>query len=430
MRAAFFTLGCKVNQYETAALQQQFSAAGYEIVDADGDADVYVVNSCTVTASGDKKSRQALRRARRKNPAAVVCLCGCFPQAFPDIAKNIPEADIIMGAKDRSRLLAAVEEKLSGGGRVVDISPHVSGEKFEGMSAGKFYSRTRAFLKIEDGCTRFCAYCIIPAARGPVRSKPLDELKGDLESLAASGYREVVLAGINLSCYGRDLSLRLIDAVKLACGIGGISRVRLSSLEPELLSAEDILEMSKLPKLCPHFHLSLQSGCDATLKRMRRQYTTAEYSRIAENLRGAFENAAITTDIMVGFPGETDEEFARSIDFCKKTGFAKAHVFAYSPRGGTAAADMPGQIPELVKRERSKAMIAAANETRAVFLKNQLGKSAEILFESKRPDGYWEGYSKNYTPVLMRSGEDLCGKILNVTPTSVDGEYCIINNAQ
>lgn len=424
LRAAFYTLGCKVNQYETAALQEQFSNAGYEVVEPDELADVYVVNSCTVTDGGDKKSRQALRRMRRQNPAAVVCLCGCFPQAFPAEAGGIPEADVVMGAKRRGMLLGAVHKFLVDGERIVDVSPHGQTEEFEDLRAGRFISRTRAFLKIEDGCRRFCAYCIIPTARGPVRSKPPEEIRTELEALAEQGYREVVLAGVNLSCYGQDIGLRLIDAVRTACAVGGISRVRLSSLEPELLSRSDIAEMAKLEKLCPHFHLSLQSGCDKTLERMRRHYDTAEYRRIVENIRASFENAAITTDIMVGFPGETSGEFNRSLEFCRETGFARTHVFAYSKRPGTAAAEMPEQVQGRTKRERSRIMIEAAGETRADFLKTQVGKPAEILFETKRADGVWEGYSRNYTPVLLESNENLSGRILTVTLKSTDGEYC------
>lgn len=426
MRAAFFTLGCKVNQYETAALERQFAEAGYEIVEADEKADVYVVNSCTVTATGDQKSRQMLRRMRRQNPGAVVCLCGCFPQAFPESAAEIIEADVIMGAKDRSRLLQAVQDYMDSGVRAVEISPHASVEEFEDLSAGSFHSRTRAFLKIEDGCRRFCAYCIIPTARGPVRSKPLADIRKELEVFASRGYTEAVLAGINLSCYGQDLGLGLIDALEAACAVEGIARVRLSSLEPELLTSGDIGRMSKLEKLCPHFHLSLQSGCDATLNRMRRHYDTAEYRRIAGDIRGRFENCALTTDVMVGFPGETEKEFSQSLDFCKSMGFAKTHVFAYSPRKGTAAAVMPDQIPNAVKRERSRLMIDAAEESRAVFLRAQLNIPAETLFETKNAGGFWEGYSRNYTPVLMRSDDDLGGKLLTVTPTAAAGVFCIV----
>ncbi len=433
LRIGFFTLGCKVNQYETAALEQQFAAAGFKIVDASDEAEVYVVNSCTVTSSGDKKSLQTLRKMRRNYPEAVICLTGCFPQAYPDVASEIPEADIIMGAKNRGKLLGAVMDRLNGGERVIDIAEHTVDEKFEKLDSAstsqavKSSSRTRAFMKIEDGCRRFCAYCIIPTARGPVRSKPLDEIKQELEALATEGCTEVVFAGINLSCYGQDLGLRLLDAVKLACSVDGIERVRLSSLEPELLTREDISAMSSLKKLCPQFHLSLQSGCDATLARMRRHYDTAEYSRIVGDLRAAFENCAITTDVMVGFPGETDDEFAQSLEFCKKIGLAKAHVFAYSQRKGTSAASFPDQISTTVKNERSKKIIAALTETRAQFLHTQIGLPTSVLFENSRTaEGFWQGYSLNYTPVLMYSDENMHKKIVRITPTKVVGDACVV----
>lgn len=425
MRAAFFTLGCKVNQYETAALERQFADAGYEIVDSEDTADIYVVNSCTVTSTGDQKSRQTLRRMRRKNPDAVVCLCGCFPQAFPQSAAEIIEADIIMGAKNRTSLLTAVQRFLADGARVIEIASHAQDEQFERLAATNLHARTRAFLKIEDGCRRFCAYCIIPTARGPVRSKPLAEIVSDLEAMAAAGCAEVVLAGINLSCYGQDIGLRLIDAVEAACAVAGVERVRLSSLEPELFTGEDFERMARLEKLCPQFHLSLQSGCDATLARMRRQYDSAGYKRICEDIRARFTNAAITTDIMVGFPGETDGEFAQSLDFCKSMGFAKSHVFAYSQRSGTAAAAMPDQIASAVKRERSRLMIAATDASRAAFLQSQLHIPAEVLFENQNADGFWSGYSKNYTPFLMQSRKDLSGRICTVTPTVVAGDFCL-----
>ena len=424
MKAAFFTLGCKVNQYETAALQRRFAGAGYEISADETGADVYVVNSCTVTASGDRKSLQRLRRLRRLNPKAVLCLCGCYPQAFPEEAKAIAEADVVLGSKNRAFLLEAVERAKSGE-RVVEIPPHAPDEAFEDLSAGKMLARTRAFVKIEDGCNRFCAYCIIPTARGPVRSKPLTALRAELEALAEQRCAEVVLTGVNLSCYGQELGLRLIDAVRLACGVDGIGRVRLSSLEPELLSEGDIAEMARLKKLCPHFHLSLQSGSDATLARMGRMYTAAEYRRIADDLRGNFPGASLTTDIMVGFPGETDAEFAESFAFCREIGFAKMHVFSYSKRPGTVAAELPNQVPEAVKRERSGIMQQAESEMRRAFLQSQLGKKARALFEARGPSGMWEGYTENYTPVLMARYENLNGKILEVTPTKIESEHCV-----
>lgn len=424
MRIAFYTLGCKVNQYETQILSQLFAADGYDIVSPDEIADVYVINSCTVTATGDKKTRQMLRHFKSQNPAAKVALTGCFPQAFPQAAEKLPEADILMGARGREELVKLVARCLATGERIVEIRPHERGEKFEKMSASGFAERTRAFVKIEDGCERYCSYCIIPTARGPVRSKPLDELAEELRDLAKSGYQEVVLVGINLSCYGKELGLRLIDAVEQACHTEGIERVRLGSLEPELLTDEDIERMASMPQMCPQFHLSLQSGCDATLKRMNRHYDTAEYTRITDSLRQHFKNCAITTDIMVGFPGEDEEEFSDSLAFAEKTAFAKVHVFAYSQRPGTRAATLPNQVPKAEKSSRSARMIALTGQTRAAFLQDQIGRTASVLFESHVKDGVYEGYSENYTPVHVRCDSDLRGKLLQVQITGANADFC------
>ncbi len=424
MRIAFYTLGCKVNQYETEVLSQLFAADGYDIVAPDETADVYVINSCTVTATGDKKTRQMLRHFKSQNPAAKVALTGCFPQAFPDAAEKLPEADIIMGARGRTELVKVVSRCLATDERIIDIRPHEKGETFERMTATGFAERTRAFVKIEDGCERYCSYCVIPTARGPVRSKPMDELSEELRGLAASGYQEVVLVGINLSCYGKELGLRLIDAVELACRTDGIRRVRLGSLEPELLTDEDIERMAALPQMCPQFHLSLQSGCDETLKRMNRHYDTAEYTRITESLRRHFENCAITTDIMVGFPGEDEDEFSRSLAFAEKTAFAKVHVFAYSQRPGTRAAVLPQQVSKAEKASRSARMIELTERTRADFLKKQVGRAVSVLFESHVTDGVYEGYSENYTPVHVHSDADLHGSIRLVHISGAESDFC------
>ncbi len=424
MRIAFYTLGCKVNQYETEALSQLFAADGYDIVAPDEIADVYVINSCTVTATGDKKTRQMLRHFKSQNPAAKVALTGCFPQAFPDAAEKLPEADILMGARGRAELVKVVSRCLATDERIIDIRPHEKGEAFERMTTAGFAERTRAFVKIEDGCERYCSYCIIPTARGPVRSKPIEELSEELRGLAASGYQEVVLVGINLSCYGKELGLRLIDAVELACRTEGIRRVRLGSLEPELLTDEDIERMASLPQMCPQFHLSLQSGCDRTLKRMNRHYDTAEYTRIAESLRRHFDHCAITTDIMVGFPGEDEEEFSCSLAFAEKTAFAKVHVFAYSQRPGTHAAALPQQVSKAEKASRSARMIALTERTRAEFLQKQIGRVVSVLFESPVTDGVYEGYSENYTPVHVHSDEDLRGTIRQVQINGAESDFC------
>lgn len=424
MRIAFYTLGCKVNQYETQILTQLFAADGYDIVSHNDAADVYVINSCTVTATGDKKTRQLLRQFRARNPAAKIALTGCFPQAFPDVATRLPEADIITGARGRDNLLRQVAHCLATGARVVDIRPHEKSEPFERMRADGFCEHTRAFVKIEDGCERYCSYCIIPTARGPVRSKAPAELRDELTALAAAGYREVVLVGINLSCYGTDLGLRLIDAIELSAAVDGIERVRLGSLEPELLTADDIARMAALPQMCPQFHLSLQSGCDETLRRMNRHYDTAEYSRIVDELRHSFADCAITTDIMVGFPGETEAEFAASLAFAAQLAFAKVHVFAYSPRPGTRAAVLPGQVLKSVKESRSARMIACTEQTRDAFLHAQVGLAVEVLFENTMHNDLYEGYAKNYTPVQVRSDIDLRRSMHRVRLEAVANGFC------
>ncbi|WRS26524.1 tRNA (N(6)-L-threonylcarbamoyladenosine(37)-C(2))-methylthiotransferase MtaB [Oscillospiraceae bacterium MB08-C2-2] len=425
LRVAFYTLGCKVNQYETAALKEQFSHRGYEVVESGGEADLYVVNSCTVTAEGDKKSRQALRRFRRQSPLAKIALTGCFPQAFPEEAQIIPEADIVVGSSNRSALVELAEQAFLTGERIVSILPHAPGTPFEPLSAGEFTGRTRALLKIQDGCRRFCSYCIIPTARGPLRSMPPAQMREQLAQLAASGYREVVLAGINLPCYGVELGLTLLDAVTLACETPGLDRVRLGSLEPELLTPEAMEAMSRLESLCPQFHLSLQSGCDATLARMRRQYDTAEYRRIVEQLRRSFPGCAITTDIMVGFPGETDAEFEQTLAFAREIQLAQAHIFTYSRREGTAAASYPGQVPQSVKNHRSHLLSEVTNASASAFLQAQVGTIQPVLFENPHTPGRQPGHTPNYTLVTVPHGETLARRILPVHITAVEGQGCM-----
>lgn len=425
MRIAFYTLGCKVNQYETELLSGLFHSEGFDVVSHTDEADVYVVNSCTVTATGDSKTRKTLHRFRREHPGAVIALTGCFPQAFPDAAEQLPEADVITGSRSRHALVGAVKHALSTGERIVDIAAHSKDEAFEEMSVTSFAERTRAFVKIEDGCERYCSYCIIPKARGFIRSKPLNSLKNELFSLARNGYREVVLVGINLSSYGKDLNLRLVDAIEAACSVEGIERVRLGSLEPELLSDDDILRMSRQPKLCPQFHLSLQSGCDETLRRMNRHYDTAEYRRIVDRLRECFPGCAITTDIMVGFPGETEDEFETSLTFARSIAFAKAHVFAYSIREGTRAATMEEQLPNAVKESRSRRMIQETGKTAAAFLKEQVGQTVPVLFESRQNGLGLQGYTPNYSPVVVRTDEPLAGEIRPVHITDSTDSFCL-----
>lgn len=422
MKVSIITLGCKVNQYESQAMLNELSTAGYTACDETSESDLVIVNSCTVTAMSDRKVRQMIRRARRENPDAVIVLTGCMPQAFPDAAEKLTEADVVLGNSNRSSLLPDIREFLSTHKRVIDITPHHA--IFEPMHVDRFYERTRAFIKIEDGCNRFCSYCIIPYARGRVRSKPLNDLKQELAEIASNGYQEVVLTGINLSAYGQEIGLSLCDAVEAACAQKGIMRVRLGSLEPEQLDETNIERLHRQKKLCPQFHLSLQSGCDATLKRMNRHYTADEYRTIVKNLRSAFSNAAITTDIMVGFPGETEEEFSQSLAFEKEIGFAKAHVFIYSRRPGTVAAKEPGQVLPQVGEERSKRMLAAAQETRMKFFHQQIGLTEPVLFERECTQGVYEGYTENYTPIRTACGKNISGQIILIQIQEVFDDYC------
>lgn len=424
MKVSVITLGCKVNQYESQAMLGQLAGAGFTPCESTVESDVVLINSCTVTSTSDHKVRQMLHRTRRDNPGAVIVLTGCMPQAFPELAEQLTDADVVLGNSNRHALVPDILQYLSSRQRIVDIVPHEKAAAFESMRVERFFERTRAFIKIEDGCNRFCSYCIIPYARGRVRSKPLEELRREVAGIAANGYREIVLTGINLSAYGQELGLHLCDAVEAACAPQGIARVRLGSLEPEQLSEDVIARLAGQEKLCPQFHLSLQSGCDATLRRMNRHYDTQEYRTIVRNLRAAFPNCAVTTDIMVGFPGETEEEFVQSLAFAEEIGFAKAHVFAYSRRPGTRANDAPDQVTQRVKEARSHRMIAATRQTKEAFFRAQLGRMEPVLFEQEAAPNVYDGYTANYTPVKISSAKDLRGQILPVRLKEADTDCC------
>jgi threonylcarbamoyladenosine tRNA methylthiotransferase MtaB len=425
MKVCAITLGCKVNQYESQAMLNALLGSGFTLGSSESESDVILINTCTVTAMSDRKARQMLHRARRENPNAVIVVTGCLPQAFPEVADRLPEADIILGNSNRSSLLSDILQYLSARQRIVDIVPHKNGAEFEAMHAERFFDRTRAFIKIEDGCNRFCSYCIIPYARGRVRSKRPEELREEIAGIAEHGYREIVLTGINLPAYGQEFGLDLCDAVEAACAPEGIRRVRLGSLEPERLDEAVIARLKRQPKLCPQFHLSLQSGCDGTLQRMNRHYNAEEYRQIVRNLRNEFENAAITTDIMVGFPGETEAEFEASLAFAEEIGFAKVHVFEYSQRPGTAADKMPDQVDPREKSRRSRLMIEVTEKTRAAFFRSQLGHTESVLFERECPDGCYEGYTENYTPVRVSESRNLSGEILPVRLTEIQEDACL-----
>ncbi|MDD6320817.1 MAG: tRNA (N(6)-L-threonylcarbamoyladenosine(37)-C(2))-methylthiotransferase MtaB [Oscillospiraceae bacterium] len=427
MRVSFYTLGCKVNQNETGALAQLFEQNGFTVVESGEPADVYVVNSCTVTNFGDQKSRKWLRRAKRENPGAVTVLTGCYPQAFPEEAANIAEADVVTGSGNRHAILQDVMQVLNGEQeKVVDIRPHQKGEAFEELPMDRFADHTRAFVKIEDGCGRQCAYCVIPRARGPVRSRSEQSILDELHRLAKSGYREVVLTAISLLSYGRDTGTCLADLIERAAEVEGIERIRLGSLDPDMLTDRNIERLAAIPKLCPQFHLSLQSGCTKTLRAMRRPYTAEQYAAVADKLRAAFgaENVSFTTDVIVGFPGETEEDFQESMDFVTSQRFLKVHVFPYSRREGTPAYDFPDQIPEHEKESRSRRMTAAVDALQSELASEMSGRHAEVLLETPLSSTLFTGYTKQYLPVAVNAPGCQSGDIVNVVLGEWDGKRC------
>lgn len=425
MKVAFYTLGCKVNQYESQAMSEMLAQNGYEIVDSKQNADIYIINSCTVTAVADKKTRQAVRRFKRNNPQSIVILTGCMPQAYPQDADELLEADIVLGNKSNSKLLDYLDTFMKFGKRVVNISEHKKGDKFCSVQISSFDERTRAYLKIQDGCNRFCSYCIIPTSRGRVRSKPIEDIKNEVERLAKNGYAEIVLVGINLSSYGSDIGSDFPSAVEAACSVEKIKRVRLGSLEPDHLTDEVIERLSKCEKLCPQFHISLQSGCNNTLKSMNRHYTAEEYEELCNKLRSCFPDCALTTDVMVGFAGETDEDFNESLEFVKKIGFENVHVFPYSVRTGTRAEKMPGHNSKSVKENRCSIMIEETAKMRRRFFESIVGKTYSVLFESKTADGFICGHTANYVPIKVKSPQEFCGEIKDIVITKACDEFCI-----
>ena len=428
MNIHFITFGCKVNLYETENMKQTFSKLGYTVCRDPKDCDIYVINSCTVTESGDKKIFKELRRLRRENPNAVIAVTGCFPQASENAEKMLPEADIITGTKNRSHLPEIIQKYLTRKNKIICLEPYSQSDKFESMCNEGYTDNTRAFVKIQDGCNMYCTYCIIPYSRGRFRSKPLDELKKEVIGLAKAGYKEIVLVGINLSFYGIEFGLRLADAVEAVCETDGIERVRLGSLEPEMINDDDIRRMAAQKKLCPQFHLSLQSGCDKTLKAMNRRYTTAEYKVLTEKLRNAFDFCAVTTDVMVGFPGETDEDFEISMEFIKSIGFSKIHTFPYSPRKGTPAAEMPDQISTEIKNRRAARIMEISDKSRDKFLQTMVGTEFPVLFEREKSDKIPHGYTPNYTLVKIFTkslDKSLRNRIFYVKIKRLEYDYCV-----
>ena len=420
MKVAIYTLGCKVNQYETQAMEQSLRSRGHEIVDFSDAADAYVVNTCSVTAVSDQKSRQIIHRAKKQHPEAVVAVCGCYSQTHAEEVGRL-EVDLIAGTGDRTGFLDLLEQAVGEKRHIEAIDQSFERRVFEVLPAGGMASRTRAMLKVEDGCVNFCTYCIIPYARGPVRSAPLETAVTQAAQLAAEGYREIVLTGIEISSWGRDLKngKSLIDLLEAICAAVPGVRVRLGSLEPRTITEEFCRRAAALPNLCPQFHLSMQSGCDATLKRMNRKYDTARFYESVELLNRFFDRPAVTTDLITGFPEETEEEFAQTLDFIRRCGFAQMHIFPYSVRPGTPAAKMR-QNPKAVKEERAHRAAAVAAEMHRAYLEGCVGRVYPVLFEQPK-NGRFSGHAPNYMEVLA-DGENLHNIVQNVQIIGIDGD--------
>ena len=420
MRVAIYTLGCKMNQYETQAMEQLLRRKGHQVVDFSQEADAYVVNTCSVTAVSDQKSRKVLHRVRRERPGAVLAVCGCYPQTHVEDVRKL-DVDLIAGTGDRAGFVDLLEQAVEERRPLELVDRSFDRRSFEVLPAGGMENRTRAMLKVEDGCVNFCSYCIIPYARGPVRSLPLDKAVEQAAQLKAEGYREIVITGIEISSWGRDLKngLTLIDLMEAISAAAPGVRIRLGSLEPRTVTEEFCRRAAALPDLCPQFHLSMQSGCDDTLKRMNRKYGTARYLESVELLNRFFDRPAVTTDMIVGFPEETEEEFAKTLDFIRRCGFAQMHIFPYSIRPGTPAAEME-QVPKAVKEDRARRAAAAAADMHRAYLDGCVGKTYPVLFEQPR-DGKFSGHAPNYMEVLAE-GEDLHNQVKPVRITGTDGQ--------
>lgn len=422
---SFYTLGCKVNQYETNAMEQQFIKNNYEIVENTQKADIYVINTCTVTNMAERKSRQMLRRVKEINPSAVLVVCGCYAQVAKNELEQIPEIDIILGINEKNEIVQIVENymekmaeqnKKSQEAEIDDVSKQ---KEFLDFGDVTYTEKNRAVVKVQDGCNMFCSYCIIPYARGRIRSRKIESVVSEIEKIANEDIKEVVITGIHVASYGKDFDnentskkIRLIDLLEAINKVDGIDRIRLSSLEPTIVDEEFATRLSKLDKICDHFHLSLQSGCDETLKRMNRKYTTQIYRDAVAILRKYYPEASFTTDVIVGFPGETDEEFAKTYEFLKEIDFYRLHVFKYSPRRGTVAEKMPNQIDGNKKEERSNKLIELSNNTENKHNKNYIDKTVKVLFEEFE-DGFFKGHTTNYMMVKVAGSEEQLGKFVN-----------------
>ena len=435
----FVTLGCKVNQYETNAMAQKFLEKGYQIIEEitpeneDIKPDICIINTCTVTNMSDRKSRQMLRRMKEKNPSTIVVAVGCYAQVAKNELAKIPEIDLVLGNNEKVEIVKHVEEYINNHINNVELDDVMYSKEFSDFGDVTYTEKTRAVIKIQDGCDRFCSYCIIPYARGRVRSRKPESIISEITQIASKGIKEVVITGIHIASYGKDFAMskdskltnyRLIDLLEEINEIQGIQRIRLGSIEPLLITVEFVERLKKLEKICHHFHLSLQSGCDETLKRMNRRYTTEQFKEIVRLLRNAYSDVNLTTDIIVGFPGETDEEFNKTYQFLKEIKFYKMHVFKYSPRKGTKAAVMLNQINGDIKEERSKKLIELSDRNEIEYNKSYIGKNVEVLFEEEK-DGMYKGHTQNYIMVYCQSKENLDNKIMDVVCEKAEKEHII-----
>ena len=435
----FVTLGCKVNQYETNAMAQKFLEKGYQIIEEitpeneDIKPDICIINTCTVTNMSDRKSRQMLRRMKEKNPSTIVVAVGCYAQVAKKELAKIPEIDLVLGNNEKVEIVKYVEEYINNHINNVELDDVMYSKEFSDFGDVTYTEKTRAVIKIQDGCDRFCSYCIIPYARGRVRSRKPENIISEITQIASKGIKEVVITGIHIASYGKDFAMskdnkltnyRLIDLLEEINEIQGIQRIRLGSIEPLLITVEFVERLKRLEKICHHFHLSLQSGCDETLKRMNRRYTTEQFKEIVRLLRNAYSDVNLTTDIIVGFPGETDEEFNKTYQFLKEIKFYKMHIFKYSPRKGTKAAVMPNQINGDIKEERSKKLIELSDRNEIEHNKSYIGKNVEVLFEEEK-DGMYKGHTQNYIMVYCQSKENLDNKIIDVVCEKAEKEHII-----
>ena len=422
-KVAFCTLGCKVNQYETNAMSQKFELAGYKIVDFNEFADIYIVNTCTVTNMADKKSRQMIRRVKEINKNSILIAVGCYAQVAKDVLEKIEEIDLVLGNNEKADIVNFVEDFLKNSQKKYEASSVLEQKEYIDFGSISYTEKTRAVIKVQDGCDRFCSYCIIPYARGRVRSRNPESVLKEIKEIANNGIKEVVITGIHVASYGKDLknNYKLIDLLEEINEINGIKRIRLGSIEPTLITEEFVNRLIKLEKICNHFHLSLQSGCDETLKRMNRKYTTKEFKNVCNILRNAYPNASLTTDIIVGFPGETEEEFNKTFKFLKEINFYKMHIFKYSPRKGTKAANMKEQIDGNIKEQRSQKLIKLSDENEKRYNESYIGKELEVLFEEKEGD-YFKGHTTNYIMVKVKEENNkLENKIKKVKIEKIDG---------